>query len=247
MAARRNTSPKFHIDPDRLPVHVAIIMDGNGRWAKERGLPRVAGHRAGIKSVREVVEASREIGVPVLTLYAFSSENWKRPRSEVATLMKLLQGYLRSELNNLHKNGIRLQVIGHPEQMPKYVQREVERTTRVTVDNTDMVLNLALSYGSRNEIIEAARRFAEDAVAGKTAPDALTEEQFAGYLQTAGLPDPDLVIRSGGEQRISNFLLWQSSYAELYVTNVYWPDFGKEALYAALMDFQQRDRRFGAV
>ncbi len=247
MAARRKTSLKPHLDPDRLPAHVAIIMDGNGRWARKRGLPRVAGHREGIKSVRAVVEASREIGISVLTLYAFSSENWKRPRGEVTMLMRLLSGYLRDELANLKEHGIRLRTIGHPEHLPKYVQRELERTRDETRDNTDMVLNLALSYGSRAEIVEAAQEFAAQVQAQGARPEDLTEARFASYLHTDGLPDPDLVIRSGGEHRVSNFLLWQLSYAELYITDAPWPDFREADLYAALLDFQRRQRRFGGV
>lgn len=247
MAARRKTSLKLQLDPERLPAHVAIIMDGNGRWARKRGLPRVAGHREGIKSVRAVVEAGRAIGLPVLTLYAFSSENWKRPRREVTTLMRLLSAYLRDELANLNKNGIRLQTIGHPEHLPKYVQRELNRTRDLTQGNDAMVLNLALSYGSRDEIVEAAQRFARDVRQGRAQPEDLTETRFAAYLQTRDIPDPDLVIRTSGEFRVSNFLLWQLSYAELYITDAHWPDFREEDLYAALLEYQQRDRRFGGV
>lgn len=247
MAIHRKAPLPFQLDPERLPEHVAIIMDGNGRWARDRGLPRNAGHREGIKSVRAVVEASRELGLPVLTLYAFSSENWKRPRSEVSTLMHLLREYLRGELSNLNENGIRVQAIGHPEELPKYVQLALARTERLTRGNSDMVLNLALSYGGRNEIVHAARQFAEEVAAGRMRPDTLTEEVFGKFLFTAGLPDPDLVIRSGGEFRVSNFLLWQSSYSEMYVTDVYWPDFREGDLHAALFDYQHRQRRFGGV
>ena len=247
MAARRNTSLKLQLDAGRLPAHVAIIMDGNGRWARKRGLPRVAGHREGIKSVRAVVEASREIGISVLTLYAFSSENWKRPRREVSTLMRLLSTFLRDELPNLNEHGIRLQTIGHPEQLPDFVQRDLSRTREETRHNSDMILNLALSYGSRAEIVEAAQAFAREVAAGRACPDDLTEAGFAGYLSTHGLPDPDLVIRTSGEFRVSNFLLWQLSYAELYITDAAWPEFREEHLYAALREYQQRHRRFGGV
>ena len=247
MAARRKTSLKLQLDLASLPAHVAIIMDGNGRWAQQRGLPRVAGHTAGIKSVRTVVETSRELGLRHLTLYAFSSENWKRPRREVTTLMRLLSSYLRDELENLDKHGIRLETIGHPEIMPKYVQRELDRTRERTKNNTEMVLNLALSYGSRAEIVEAAQQIVRDVQQDELDPADLNETCFASYLQTRGLPDPDLVIRTSGEFRVSNFLLWQLSYAELYITDVYWPDFREEDLYAALLDYQRRQRRFGGV
>ena len=229
-----------------LPHHVAIIMDGNGRWARARGLPRVMGHRAGIKSVRAVVEAARETGIGVLTLYAFSVENWKRPPTEVSTLMRLLNEYLRRELENLMKNEIRLNVLGDFEGLPASVQGSLRRVMESTRGNRRMLLNLALNYGGRAEILQAVRQVAAQVKAGKLRPAALDEEAFSRFLYTGGMPDPDLLIRTSGEQRISNFLLWQISYAELYITPKLWPDFGKEDFAQALAEFQRRERRFGA-
>lgn len=228
-----------------LPRHVAIIMDGNGRWASLRGLPRVEGHRMGIRSVRAVVECAREIGISFLTLYAFSSENWGRPRSEVATLMGLLREFLIKELPELNRQGIRLNVIGEIGQLPPPVRRVLDRTLAATGRNSHMTLTLALSYAGRHEIVRAARMLAEDAAAGKIVPKAITDEDFAGRLDTAGIPDPDLVIRTSGEVRISNFLLWQAAYAEFVFTDVLWPDFGKPEFLAALEEYSHRDRRFG--
>lgn len=231
---------------ENLPRHVAIIMDGNGRWARARGLPRVMGHRAGIKSVRAVVEAAREAGVEVLTLYAFSVENWKRPPAEVSTLMRLLNEYLRRELSNLMRNEIRLNVLGDREGLPKLVQQQLARVMENTASNDRMILNLALNYGARAEILQAVRQVAEQVKAGKLKPGQVDEELFSRFLYTDGQPDPDLLIRTSGEQRISNFLLWQISYAELYLTPKLWPDFGKADFLKALSEFQRRERRFGA-
>ena len=228
-----------------LPRHVAIIMDGNGRWASLRGLPRVEGHRMGIRSVRAVVECAREIGISFLTLYAFSSENWGRPRPEVATLMGLLREFLINELPDLNRHGIRLNVIGEIGRLPPHVRRVLDRTLAATAKNSDMTLTLALSYAGRHEIVRAARKLAEDAAAGKIVPGSITNEDFAGKLDTAGIPDPDLVIRTSGEVRISNFLLWQAAYAEFVFTDVLWPDFGKPEFLAALEEYSHRDRRFG--
>ena len=236
----------YGLDRARLPRHVAIIMDGNGRWARGRGLPRVMGHRAGIKSVRSAVELAREAGIEVLTLYAFSVENWKRPADEVSTLMRLLNEYLRRELSNLMKNGIRLNVLGNFEGLPVLVQRQLGRVMKETQENRRMTLNLALNYGGRSEIVHAARRIAEQAKAGKLKPANLDEELFSRFLYTDGQPDPDLLIRTSGEHRISNFLLWQISYAELYLTPKFWPDFGKTDFLDALKEYQRRERRFGA-
>ena len=229
-----------------LPRHVAIIMDGNGRWARSRGLPRVMGHRAGILSVRAVVETAREVGVEVLTLYAFSVENWKRSSSEVSTLMSLLQEYLRRELSNLMKHEIRLNVLGDFDGLPPVVQRSLRRVMEETRENPRMVLNLALNYGGRTEIVHAVRRIAEQVKAGKLKTASIDEETFSHFLYTDGQPDPDLLIRTSGEQRISNFLLWQISYAELYLTPKFWPDFGRKDFLQALAEYQQRERRFGA-
>ncbi len=229
-----------------MPRHVAIIMDGNGRWATSRGFPRVMGHRAGIKSVREVVEAAREIGVEVLTLYAFSVENWKRSEREISTLMRLLDEYLRRELENMMSNQIRLNVLGDIGGLPERVQNHLKAVMEKTRGNKRLLLNLALNYGGRAEIVQAAKRIANDIKKGSLREDELDEERFKKYLYTNGLPDPDLLIRTSGEHRISNFLLWQISYAELYWTLSLWPDFGKEEFIQALLDYQHRERRFGA-
>jgi len=231
--------------PDALPRHVAVIMDGNGRWAKARGLPRVEGHRTGIRSVRAVVECARELGIPYLTLYAFSSENWGRPRAEVTILMGLLGEFLDRELPELCKHGIRLRAVGETGLLPEGVRTSLERVVSATSGNGEMTLTLALSYAGRNEIARAAKRLAEEVAAGTVAPGEITEELFSSRLDTAGIPDPDLVIRTSGEMRISNFLLWQSAYAELLFTHTLWPDFGRTEFLAALEEFSRRDRRFG--
>jgi undecaprenyl diphosphate synthase len=228
---------------EQLPAHIAIIMDGNGRWAAQRHLPRVEGHRAGIASVRDVVETSARLGVPVLTLYAFSVENWKRPRTEVNTLMTLLKRYLRLELSTLLKNDIRFRVVGRSDELPRDVQQELEAGIRQTADNTGMIFNIALNYGGRAEIVDAARR----AIASGIAPDALDERQFSEFLYTAGQPDPDLLIRTSGEMRVSNFLLWQIAYAEIWVTETLWPDFRRHNLLEAIIAYQKRDRRYGGI
>ncbi len=228
-----------------LPRHVAIIMDGNGRWANLRGLPRVEGHRMGIRSVRAVVECARETGISYLTLYAFSSENWGRPRHEVITLMGLLREFLVKELPELNKHGIRLNVIGETWHLPSFVREVLDRTLAYTARNSDMTLTLALSYAGRSEIVRAVRKVAEDAAAGRILPGSITDEDFAARLDTGGIPDPDLVIRTSGEVRISNFLLWQAAYAEFVFTDVLWPDFGKPEFLAALEEYARRDRRFG--
>ena len=228
---------------ERLPAHVAIIMDGNGRWAAQRHLPRVEGHRAGIDSVRDIVETSARVGIDVLTLYAFSVENWKRPRTEVATLMMLLKRYLRLELGTLLKNNIRFQVIGRPEELAPDVRRELEIGIDQTVANTGMRFNIALNYGGRAEIVDAARR----AIAAGIRPDELDEQRFGGLLYTAGQPDPDLLIRTSGEMRVSNFLLWQIAYSEIWVTETLWPDFRRRHLLEAIVAYQKRDRRYGGI
>jgi undecaprenyl diphosphate synthase len=228
---------------EHLPAHVAIIMDGNGRWAARRHLPRVEGHRAGIDSVRDVVETSARLGIGVLTLYAFSVENWKRPRAEVNTLMLLLKRYIRLELGTLHRNNIRFRVIGRPEALAPDVQRELEIGIEQTAGNTGMLFNIALNYGGRAEIVDAARR----ALASGLAPDALDEQTFAGFLYTGGQPDPDLLIRTSGEMRVSNFLLWQIAYAEIWVTDTLWPDFRRRDLLEAVLAYQKRDRRYGGI
>jgi undecaprenyl diphosphate synthase len=231
------------VDFDRLPAHIAIIMDGNGRWAAQRHLPRVEGHRAGIDSVRDVVETSARLGIGVLTLYAFSVENWKRPKAEVATLMALLKRYIRLELATLLENNIVFRVIGRSEELSPDVQHELEIGTRQTAKNTGMLFNIALNYSGRAEIVDAARRV----LASKLNPDDLDEKRFADFLYTAGQPDPDLLIRTSGEMRISNFLLWQIAYAEIWVTETLWPDFRRGDLLEAVVAYQKRDRRYGGI
>ena len=228
---------------EQLPAHIAIIMDGNGRWAAQRHLPRVEGHRAGIESVRDVVETSARLGIDVLTLYAFSVENWKRPRTEVNTLMMLLKRYIRLELNTLHKNNIRFQVVGRSDQLAPDVQAELAIGIRQTASNTGMLFNIALNYGGRAEIVDAARR----AIAAGVRPDDLDERRFSDFLYTAGQPDPDLLIRTSGEMRISNFLLWQIAYSEIWVTETLWPDFRRRDLLQAVVAYQKRDRRYGGI
>ena len=228
---------------DHLPSHVAIIMDGNGRWAAQRHLPRVEGHRAGIESVRDVVETSARLGIKVLTLYAFSVENWKRPATEVNMLMTLLKRYLRLELDAINRNNIRFAVIGRTDELAADVLEELAAGQEATARNTGMLFNIALNYGGRAEIVDAARRAIE---AGVRAAD-LDERTFAEYLYTAGQPDPDLLIRTSGEMRVSNFLLWQIAYAEIWVTDTLWPDFRRRHLLAAVRAYQKRDRRYGGI
>ena len=231
------------VDFDRLPRHVAVIMDGNGRWAAQRHLPRVEGHRAGIESVRDVVECSARLGIQVLTLYAFSVENWKRPAMEVSTLMSLLKRYLRLELNTLIRNNIRFNVIGREEELARDIRNELKAAEAKTADRTGMLFNIALNYGGRAEIVEAAKRLLSAGVR----PEELDEQRFAGFLYTAGQPDPDLLIRTSGEIRVSNFLLWQIAYAEIWVTDTLWPDFRKRDLLEAILAYQKRDRRYGGI
>jgi undecaprenyl diphosphate synthase len=232
-------------DATPLPRHVAVIMDGNGRWARQRGLPRVEGHRMGVRAVREVVECARELGISYLTLYAFSLENWGRPEPEVLTLMGLLQEFLVSELPLMRKHRIRLQAIGDLASLPFAVRQILTRTVTATAGNEEMVLTLGLSYAGRNEIVRAVRKIAAEVAAGTLGPQEVTEELFSGRLDTSGMPDPDLVIRTSGEIRVSNFLLWQSAYAEFVFTDVLWPDFGKSEFLQALEEFSRRHRRFG--
>ncbi len=232
------------VDLRRLPRHVAVIMDGNGRWAEQRGLPRVQGHNAGAASVREVVEAAARLGIEVLTLYAFSRENWKRPRHEVGRLWRLLREYVGKEDSLLVENDLRLRVIGRREGIPRPVLRELERVEALTRENGRMTVVVALNYGGRDEIVEAARRIVAE---GRVHAGDLDEKTFAAYLYTEGIPDPDLLIRTSGEMRISNFLLWQIAYTEIHVTPVLWPDFRRRHLIEAVLEFQKRDRRFGDV
>ena len=228
---------------DRLPVHVAIIMDGNGRWAAQRHLPRVEGHRAGIDAVRDSVETAARLGIQVLTLYAFSMENWKRPATEVGTLMQLLKRYLRSELNTLLRNDIRFRVIGRMEDLSSDIQDELRAAIERTSASRGMLFNIALNYGGRAEIVDAARR----AMASGVRPEELDEQRFASFLYTAGQPDPDLLIRTSGEMRVSNYLLWQIAYSEIYVTDTLWPDFRRRHLIEAVLAYQKRERRYGGI
>ena len=227
--------------------HIAIIMDGNGRWAAARKMSRPRGHKKGADAAKAAMESCITLGVPHLTLYAFSSENWKRPVGEVSELMQLLRYYLDHEINNLHKNGIRLKVIGDVARLDADIRKRVEKAETLTANNTKLFLNLALSYGSRQEITHAAQELAKQVAAGKLKPEDITEESVAGALYTAGIPDPDLLIRTGGEERISNFLLWQCAYTEFYFTDTLWPDFDLEAMKAAVEEFHRRERRFGAT
>jgi len=229
--------------PDRIPRHVAIIMDGNGRWAAQRHLPRVEGHRAGIDAVRDTVETSARLGLEVLTLYAFSVENWKRPKTEVSVLMSLLRRYLRLELDTLLQNNIRFTAIGRPNELPEDVYHELLQAEAKTSRNSGMRFNIALNYGGRAEIVDAARRAIESGVS----PSALDETRFSEFLYTAGQPDPDLLIRTSGEMRVSNFLLWQIAYAEIWVTDTLWPDFRCQHLLEAVVAYQKRDRRYGGI
>ena len=233
--------------PDRLPRHVAIIMDGNGRWARQRGLPRIEGHRRGVASVRRITEHCARLGLEQLTLYCLSSENWRRPAAEISFLMHLLEQYVIEERSLLMKERIRLAMIGRREGLPAGTLAELDRTVAMCAANDGMRLCLAVNYGSRAEIVAAARELASDARAGRIEPDAIDEEAFAARLDTAGMPDPDLLVRTAGEMRVSNFLLWQISYAELWVTDVCWPEFTETHLDAAVAEFAGRDRRFGGL
>lgn len=228
-----------------LPRHVAIIMDGNGRWAKSRGLSRSEGHRAGVETLKAIVRASRELEIAYLTVFAFSTENWKRPAEEVKTLMNLLVDYLKSDLNELTGNGIKLNTLGKIDDLPLAARRALKNALEKTKNSRDMQLNIALNYGGRAEIVEAARKFALEVKNGVRQPADLNEEMFDQYLFTAGCPDPDLIIRTSGELRLSNFLLWQSAYAEIWSTKIAWPDFKPEHLYQALDEYLSRERRFG--
>jgi undecaprenyl diphosphate synthase len=230
-----------------LPAHVAIIMDGNGRWAKRRGLPRTAGHRAGVKTVKRIVRAAGELGISILTLFTFSRENWKRPRYEVSAIMKLLYETTKREIEELNENNVRLITTGRIDELPQQKREILERAKDRTKNNTGLILNLALNYGGRSEILDAVKQLALDVREGKLDPNSLDEGSFSEYLYTKDLPDPDLLIRTSGEMRISNFLLWQTSYTELYVTNVLWPNFTVKDFHQAIRDYQSRKRRFGRV
>jgi undecaprenyl diphosphate synthase len=235
------------VDFARLPRHIAIIMDGNGRWARRRRLPRIAGHRAGARSVHDAVENCSRLGIKALTLYAFSTENWKRPRKEVDTLMDLLREYIRRELAEIHRNGIRLQILGRYEQLPTEVRHDLEDALRETASNTGMVLNVALNYSARAELVDAFQSICKRVQEGVASAAEITEQTISDHLYTRGLPDPDLLIRTSGEMRVSNFLLWQIAYAEIWVTDTCWPDFNRRHLLQAILDFQKRERRYGGL
>ncbi|MGB2981552.1 MAG: isoprenyl transferase [Candidatus Zixiibacteriota bacterium] len=235
------------LNKGNLPGHIAIIMDGNGRWAKRRGLPRTAGHKAGVKAVKRIVRAAGDMGISVLTLFTFSQENWKRPKNEVSAIMKLLYETTKREINELDKNNVKLITTGKTDEFSPRRRQILQEAMERTKDNTGLVLNLALNYGGRTEILDAVKKIAGDVKRGKLDPEQLTEESFSDYLYTNTLPDPDLLIRTSGEMRISNFLLWQTSYTELYVTDVLWPNFSVRDFYEAIRDYQSRERRFGKV
>ncbi|OGW76809.1 MAG: di-trans,poly-cis-decaprenylcistransferase [Omnitrophica bacterium RIFCSPHIGHO2_02_FULL_46_20] len=228
-----------------IPHHVAIIMDGNGRWAKKKGLPKIVGHRAGIKSVEEAIKGAKELGVKILTLYTFSTENWKRPKYEVNALFKLLENYIDKELDLFDKNDIRLSAIGRMEGLPRIVREKLIKAIDRTKDNKSLILNIALNYGSRQEIVDAVRKILKDYEKGLVSIESIDEKTFSDYLYTKCMPDPDLLIRTSGEMRVSNFLLWQISYAEIYVTKKLWPDFRKSDFKKAIREYSARDRRYG--
>ncbi len=235
------------LDPTRLPAHIAVIMDGNGRWAKQRNLVRFEGHRASTQSIRDTVSGCRDLGVRFLTLYTFSAENWNRPDIEVRALMALIEDTLRRELPDLHANRARVRLLGRIDNLPASLQRLLQEATELTADNPGLTLQLAIDYGGRQEIVDAARALAREAEAGGLAPDKIDEAQFAAHLYRPDAPDPDLLIRTGGDLRVSNYLLWQIAYTEVYVTPTLWPDFRRVHLYEALIDYQGRQRRFGGV
>jgi undecaprenyl diphosphate synthase len=241
------SSFKENIDFNNLPKHIAVIMDGNGRWATQKGVARIFGHRNAVQSVKEVVEGCGELGVKFLTLYAFSTENWGRPKDEVDGLMELLVNTLKKEIKSLHENRVKLKTIGNIDHLPKLCQTNLAEAIEATSKNTGLTLVLALSYSGRWEITQAVRRLLADSMEGKVNPEDINEDRFANYLATAGIPDPELLIRTSGEMRISNFLLWQLAYTEFFMTQKLWPDFRKEDLYEAICDYQSRERRFGKI
>lgn len=235
------------LDRNNIPKHIAIIMDGNGRWAKEKNLPRNVGHRQGIERIKEIVEAAQDMGIKVLTFFAFSTENWNRPKKEVDALMRYLNNFLDREISKLNKKNVRFIAIGQEEPIPKYLQKKIREAEVKTKNNSGLVVVLALNYGARQEIIEAVKKFLDSVQRGKEKIENLNIEKFNQYLYTTGLPDPDLLIRTSGELRISNFLLWQISYAELYFPKKYWPDFSRDDLREAIQEYQRRERRFGNI
>ncbi|TDX51896.1 isoprenyl transferase [Orenia marismortui] len=237
----------LEIKKGQIPDHVAIIMDGNGRWAKKRGLPRTAGHQAGVKTLKEVINLSKQIGVGYITAYAFSTENWKRPKQEVDFLMSLFERVFLDELDNFNKEGVKINIIGYKDRLPKAVREKVKDVMEITKDNKEIVVNIALDYGSRAEIIEMVKEVSDDIINNKLSVNDIDEELISNKLYTTEQPDPDLLIRPGGEKRISNFLLWQIAYAEIYFSDTYWPDFDTEIFLEAIIDYQKRERRFGGL
>lgn len=235
------------IDTTKLPTHIAIIMDGNGRWATKRSLPRQVGHQEGMKRVVEIVECAKKIGIKHLTLYAFSTENWKRPKIEIDALMNLLILFIRNELDKIHKNDVKIKVLGDISKLPNIAQKEVKRAINKTMNNKSMILNIALNYGGRQELVKATKAILIDAKKGIIDIENINEETISSYLDTKGQPDPDLIIRPSGELRLSNFLIYQSAYSEFYFSDILWPDFKKKDLYKAIIDFQNRNRRFGGI
>ncbi|MCR1933945.1 isoprenyl transferase [Clostridium tepidum] len=243
----KKVSVDINVDKNNIPKHIAIIMDGNGRWAKERNLPRTMGHKAGVETIREIVKECNNLDVKYLTLYAFSTENWKRPKDEVSALMTLLVQYLRKEVKELNENNVIVNAIGDIEKLPDVCVNELKKAYEETKNNTGLTLNLALNYGGRNEIVRVVKDIYKDIKIGKITEEEINEEIISNYLYTKGMPDPDLIIRPSGEKRISNFLLWQCAYSEFWYSDIKWPDFKKEHLHKAIYDYQNRDRRFGAV
>lgn len=237
----------FELDMNRIPKHIAIIMDGNGRWAKAKNLPRSMGHKAGVETIRRIIKEADKLGVKYMTFYAFSTENWKRPKDEVDALMKLLVQYLRQELEELHRNSVVIRVLGDVSRLPDECVREIERSKEKTKNNTGIVMNFALNYGGRDEIIRATKFIAESVKKGELNPEDITKEVIESYLYTHDMPDPDIIIRPSGEQRLSNFLLWQCAYSEFWYSNINWPDFKEKDLRKAIFDFQNRERRFGGL
>lgn len=245
--AENTKDDNFQLDMEKIPEHIGIIMDGNGRWAKAKGYPRTVGHKAGVETIRRILKEAQRLGVKYITLYAFSTENWKRPKEEVGALMKLLVQYFRLELNELHENGVVVNTIGDISKLPKECIEEIKKAEEKTKNNTGIVMNLALNYGGRDEIVRAVKLLAKDVAEGKISGEEIDEKSVEKYLYTAGMPDPDMIIRPSGEQRLSNFLLWQCAYSEFWYSDINWPDFTEKDLRRAIFDFQNRDRRFGGI
>ena len=247
MKKDQNLKLRKKIDPNNIPEHIAIIMDGNGRWARERFLPRTVGHKEGMKRVIDIVEVAEKLNIKYLSLYAFSTENWKRPKKEIDGLMDILVHYIKSELNKIHENNVKIQVMGDISKLPKTPREEVERAIDTTKYNSKMILNIGLNYGGRDEIIHGVKNILKDTKEGKITEDDITTELFSKYLYTEGIPDPDLLIRPSGELRLSNFMLYQIAYTEFWFSDIYWPDFKEGNFYEAIIDYQKRNRRFGGI